>query len=184
MLSICGLCGGFISLDTGRCSSCGSAPQVKQSGPRKNVMIVVALVVGLGALCAGVLGFIGWRMMTDTTSGQAANVSETELGVRLYPGSVLDAKSVLRVKTEHTESVSAQYATSDSASKVESYFQEKLNTTGEKVIVEVSQDNQATTLRTKNKSGSESDDISVVVTPSVQPDGQTKIVIMRMKTLP
>lgn len=181
MAGFCAKCGVPLESSTGFCPTCGaSAVAKKKTSTLKIVLIVVAVVVVLGILGVGTLGFLGWRAMHSNgngiTMGQAANVSEADLGVSVYPGAVRVEKGSMRMKMLGTETESASYTTSDPASAVLSFYQGKLgpNTTS-------TERNGMTVLSLAGNAGSAKDSVMVTVKPGEQAGGATQITIMHSK---
>ncbi len=189
MAGFCAKCGVPLESSTGFCPSCGaSAVAKKKTSTLKIVLIVVAVVVVLGILGVGTLGFVGWRAMHSNgngmTMGQAANVSDAELGVSIYPGAVRVENGSARVKVFGMETESASYTTSDPLSSVVSYYQDKLNNYQDKLgtnAVTTSQRNGATILSLAGINGNAKETLVVTLKPSVLAAGQTEITITHVK---
>jgi len=82
MAGFCAECGVPLESSTGSCPSCGIvAPPNKKNG-WKIVVIVLAVVIGLGVLAVAASGMWAGGPMHGLTAGKAANVSEAELGVQ------------------------------------------------------------------------------------------------------
>jgi len=160
----------------------------KKTSTLKIVLIVVAVVVVLGILGVGTLGFVGWRAMhsngNEMTMGQAANVSEADLGISVYPGAVRVENGSARVKIFGMETESAGYTTGDPLSSVSSYYQDKLNNYQGKLgmnAVSTSQRNGATILSLAGINGNAKETLVVSLKPSVLAAGQTEITITHVK---
>jgi zinc-ribbon domain len=208
MANFCAKCGAELSPDKQFCTACGTpvtpfaavvpsaqpmAPQ-PSSGPSavKIILIVVAIVVGLGILGAGAFGFMVWRVaksvrvtgpngeVSINTPGGAitANPNEkfsaSDLGTDIYPGAEV-AKGGMRITLPTGSSVTAIFVTSDSKDQVVSYYKDKL---GSQASVF---DSANSAMITAEKSKQES--IMVTVTPnSSQHGGKTQITIMHTKS--
>jgi hypothetical protein len=156
-----------------------AVPPSSSGGVWKVVLIVIAVVVGLGAIGIGVLGYVGYRAVHSAGSsvalGQAADVSEADLGVSVYPGAVRNANGGVRIKLANVLTVSAAYTTSDPVSSVLTYYQGKL---GPGMMAR--QNGQATTLTSTTVNGTMRDSVIVTVVPSAQAGAQ--ITILHTKT--
>jgi hypothetical protein len=147
-------------------------PQSSSGGVLKVVLIVIAVVVGLGILGTATVGFIGYRALHSAgasfSAGSGAQVSTDDLGVDPYPNSTALPNQTVRMKLAGHQMVTAIYTTSDAPDSVVSYFKGKM---GDSAVV--SQTTQGTAIQT-GESGS-GDHLIV----SVQPQGSsTKIVIV------
>jgi hypothetical protein len=190
MAGFCAKCGVPLESSIGSCPSCGTpiatqpapplpAAVVKKTSALKIVLIVVAVLFGLGILGVGTIGYMGWRAMHSgaISVGQGSDVSEADLGVSIYPGAVPHTKSASRMKFSGMQSVSAMYTTGDPASAVLNYYQEKLGpnaTTTDR--------NGTTVLTVTSAAGNMKDSVIISVTPGAQAGGATQILIMHMKT--
>jgi hypothetical protein len=174
MAGFCAKCGVPLESSTGFCPACGASASEKKSGRTlKDVLIVVAVVVAVGVLSVGTLVFMGWRLQHSTTMGQAANVSEADLGISVYPGAVRVVSGSMRMKMVlGTQVVSATYTTSDPESSVLSYYLDKL---GPKATS--TERNGATILSLVGAAGSAKNSVMVSVRPSEQVAGLTQITI-------
>ncbi len=192
MAGFCAKCGAPRESSTGFCPACGGpitsqpAPPVppaavkKPGGTLKVVLIVAAAAIAVFVLGVGTLGFLGWRALhsggNNLTMGQKANVSEADLGVSIYPGAVRVESGSMRIKIAGTEAEGARYTTSDPASAVLSYYQQKLGpnaTTTER--------NGMTLLTLSSTIGNTKDSVVVSVTPGAQAAGSTQITIRHTK---
>jgi hypothetical protein len=181
MAGFCTKCGAPLASTSGYCTSCGApivaaaapaqpvppviqqvaplpvgytvAPPAKSGGALKIVLIVVAVVVGLGILGVGTLAFIGWRAakaittaagqgitvsngnngstvtvpgVGSVTTGTSAGVTAQDLGVPLYPGATQDPSSSSTLAKGTTRVVQAMFWTNDPVSSVTAFYQGKL----------------------------------------------------------
>ena len=186
MAGFCAKCGVPLESSTGSCPSCGTPALEKKSGRTlKNVLIVVGVGVVVGVLGVGTLVYMGWQLQHSTTMGQAANVSEADLGISIYPGAVRVVSGSMRMKMIlGTQVVSATYTTSDPESSVLSYYLDKL---GPKATS--TERNGATILSLVGAAGSARNsgmvsvrpsDVMVSVRPSEQVAGLTQITIRHL----
>jgi hypothetical protein len=204
MAGSCTKCGAALTSDTGFCPVCGApiaaasaqssaapiapppaaygapaavyaAPPQKSSGALKIILIVIAVVVGLGVVGAAVVGFMGYRALHNAgasfTAGNNAAVSESDLGISAYPGAIHLDQGSMRVKVGNNSMVTSAYTTSDPASSVVSFYQGKL---GDNAVV--TQTVQGTTLQSATVDGATKDHVLVTVAPN--PQGGTRIVIV------
>jgi hypothetical protein len=165
-----------------------AAPAKSGSSALKIVLIVVAIIVGLGVIAAGAFGYVVYRVAHSikaaANSGQislptpggtfSANTSSTftaaDLGTDIYPGAE-PGKGSLRMTLPTGSMVTAVYVTSDSKDQVIAFYKSKA--AGETSVI----DTPAGAMVTVNKS----DQDSVLVTISSSPseyDGKTMIHIV------
>jgi hypothetical protein len=151
-------------------------PQSSSGGVLKVVLIVIAVVVGLGILGTAAVGFIGYRALHSAgasfSAGNGAQVSTDDLGVDAYPGATHMDQGSMRAKFGGNEMVTSAFTTKDSPGDVVKFYQEKL---GDSAVV--NQTARGTTLERGTQSGGNSDSLVVTISPSAQ-DGQTKIIIV------
>jgi len=172
MAGFCAKCGAPLTSATGCCASCGApiaavaapaqqtapppasypvAPAKSSGGAVKIILIVVAVIVGLGILGLGSLAYIGWRVskavtanggvkvtssgtgstvtvpgVGTVTSGTSATVTAQDIGVPLYPGATQDTGSSSTTANGTTRVVQAMFWTSDPVSSVTAFYQGKL----------------------------------------------------------
>jgi hypothetical protein len=105
------------------------------------VLIVVAVIVGLGILCVGTLGYIGYRMAKNMhigpggqvtmstpagtiTTTPVGNLSAADLGVEIYPGAQSTRGSV-KMEMPNGTAVTGVYLTSDTPAQVQAFYQNK-----------------------------------------------------------
>jgi len=157
----------------------------------KIILIIIAVVVGLGILGAGAAGFFVWRVAKSAQveqNGSNAKVSlpgigtitagdsvasDADLGVPAYPGA-LRQKGGMNMSTGSSSMIMAHFATNDSIAQVTDFYKGKM---GDSTVVASS--GEATVL---NSGGSDSDRIMVTISPGNGEDaGKTSIVIMHTK---
>ncbi len=217
MAGFCTKCGAPLASSTGFCSSCGAPvgagvvtpqppfptapppppygqpgayPPRSSDGALKVVLIVVAVVVGLGALVAGGFWYFAWRVARTATSDNKGGVtlsvpgggtfsagesapSEADLGVPVYPGAATE-KGGVTMNAASASMVIATLTTSDPASQVVDFYKSKM---GNGAVVASSGD--GTVL---SAGASDSDRIMVTVGEGSGDDsGKTTIVIMHTK---
>lgn len=165
-MAFCNSCGTQLDPSAKFCAKCGAAaplsgfhqaagsapvapapstPTPAQAAPQggnalKVVLIVVAILVGLGILGAATAGFIAWRvarnvrMHTDeknvkvetpfgtVQSTDNADEAARNLGVDLYPGAKALKGQAASVTMGNMHSVSAEFETDDAAGKVADFY--------------------------------------------------------------
>lgn len=206
MASFCARCGAQMAPGSPSCPACGApagdlgAAPARQSAPPaasgpsavRIVLIVVAVLVGLGLLGAGAFGFMVWRMaksvhvsgngqeMTMNTPGGRVDInaedtfSASDLGVDIYPGAE-PAKGGMRMKMPNGSMVTGVFVTSDSKDQVIGFYKSKF---GDAASVMEMHDTAVIKLK---KSDQES--VSVIVAAkSSQNEGKTRISIAHMIT--
>jgi hypothetical protein len=145
----------------------------------KVILIVIAVVVALGVLVVGILGYVGYRAMhaagNSVSVGQSADISDADLGVSAYPGAVRNPNGAVRLKLGNILTVSAGYTTTDPTSSVLAFYQDKLGGN-----VTTRQSGQATTLSSVTINDTTKETLAITVTPNAQLG--TQIVIAHTKT--
>ena len=108
----------------------------------KIVLIVIAVVVGLGILALGAIGFIGYRIVKNThidssgrmtmntpvgtiTTTPVENVSAADLGVDIYPGAQ-STRGSMKMEMPNGSSVTGVFLASDPPSQVVAFYKDKL----------------------------------------------------------
>ena len=153
-------------------------PPKKSGGALKVVLIVIAVVVGLGVLGFGALVLIGLHAaktvnatnggtgVTATvpgvgtvTTGTAPALTAQDLGVPLYPGATFDASASATVVNGTTKAVQATYWTTDPVSAVTAFYQSKLGSgltvmgLGDETILDYGGGNNTVTIMMDSESG-------------------------------
>jgi hypothetical protein len=201
--SFCAKCGAALSTGEQFCTSCG-APAVAAVQPAvvqpigvpaksggnalKIILIIVAVVVGLGILGVGMAGYTAYRIARaihvngpggqvtmQTPEGKiTANPSETftasDLGTDLYPGAQ-SKRGGMRMQLPTGSMVTAVFLTSDSKQQVIDFYKSKLGSAA--TVMEIS--DQA--MISINKGQQESVVVTITAKPS-QDEGKTRITIM------
>lgn len=162
----------------------------------KVVLIVIAIIIGIGVLGAGIFGYTVWRIsrairadkngtsisLPSTASGgggtfsagKAMSFTSTELGTDVYPGAQT-GEGGMRMNLPGGSMVTAIYTTSDSKEQVLEFYKNKLGT-------------DASTMDSGNGaviSLKKGEDESVMVTVSSgtgENDGKTRIAIVHTKS--
>ena len=143
-----------------------SAPPVKKSGGAlKIILIIVAIVVGLGILGVAGVSYVAYRAIhaagNSMSVGSTADVSESDLGVSVYPGAVRNPNGAVRVKLGSILTVSAGYTTPDPTASVLAFYQDKLGPAATS-----RQNGEGTTLTSATVTDSMKETLVVTVTPS------------------
>jgi zinc-ribbon domain len=168
-MAFCNSCGSNLQTGAKFCPKCGAtvpaapavstpnvapaAPPSQSSSAVKIVLIVVAVIFGLGILAVGSLTFIGWHIArhshvrtvngevhvdtpfgtVDTTDNpqQAAH----DMGVDIYPGATAQKEGNANVSFGHMHTAALNLETSDPPEKVFDFYRAKFPsanvTTGE-----------------------------------------------------
>ena len=161
MAQFCSKCGQEVTPGQQFCATCGTpvateavavpyaqpvpvAP-VKSGGNTalKVILIVVAVIVGLGVLGLGAIGYTAWRVSraihVNGSNGQvtmhtsegdfSANTNESfsasELGTEVYPGAAV-VKGGMRMSLPTGSMVAAIFTTSDSREQVIAFYKSKM----------------------------------------------------------
>lgn len=118
------------------------APPPAKSGPSalKIVLIIVAIIFGLGIIGVGGIVYVGYRFAHSVhqdkngnvavngfgiTANSADNLSAADLGVEIYPGAE-QAKGGMKMNIAGTSSVVGKFVTSDSKDAVFAFYKDKL----------------------------------------------------------
>jgi len=207
--SFCAKCGSVVSPNEFICKSCGAAaspedavavaippsavPGKSGGSTLKIILIVVAVVVGLGILGLGAIGFIGYRIVKGThvdpsgrvtmntpagafTATPDENIRASDLGVDIYPGSQPGHKG-MRMDMPNASGVQLEFLTSDSPEQVLAFYKSKLGSSA--VVVTLFGESSA------RVQISELESVQVKISANSKLDnGKTRITIMHMKKNP
>jgi hypothetical protein len=201
--SFCAKCGAALSTGEQFCTSCGAvavasaqpsaaqpigAPAKSGGNAVKIILIIVAVVVGLGILGLGVAGYAvyrvsraihvngpGGQVTMETPEGKiTANPSETftasDLGTDLYPGAQ-STRGSMRMQLPTGSMVTAVFLTSDSKQQVIDFYKSKLGSAAS--VMEISD----RAMISINK-GQQESVVVTITTNSSQDNGKTRITIM------
>lgn len=209
--SFCSKCGAQLSSDAQSCNACGTpvappaavvapaqpvvAPAQSGSSALKIILIILAVVIGLGILGMGAVGFIAWRVahaihiagngsdVTIHTPGGSlsANTSETynagDLGTDIYPGATA-AKGGMRMTLPTGSMVTAIYLTGDSKDQVLAFYKTRFGSdasifdSGDGTVLTVNKGERESVVVTITKGSSENEgktQITIVHTASKKP---------------
>ena len=204
MASFCSKCGTELSPNAQLCAACGTpvavpvlvaaaatptaAPAQSGGSALKIILIILAVVVGLGILGMGAVGFFALRVahaihvsgngsdVTIHTPGGSlsANTSETytsaDLGTDIYPGAI-SGKGSMRMTLPTGSMVTAVYLTGDSKDQVLAFYKEKF---GSDASIYDSSDG---TVLTANKG--EQETVVVTITKGTgDSEGKTQVTIV------
>jgi hypothetical protein len=166
-------------------------PAKSGSSAVKIILIVLAILIGLGVLGAGAVGFVAWRVARsfhlngkngqitmNTPSGSVTASSEggftsDELGTDIYPG----AQSVhggMRMNLPTGSIVSGAFLTPDSKDQVLAFYKSKLGSTASVF------DSDTSAMISVKKGGHENIMVTISARPS-ENNGKTKISIVHTK---
>ena len=202
--SFCTKCGAQVPSDKQFCASCGAAAPAQTSAvqpttaPAKSggsavkiILIIVAVIVGLGLIGVGVAGYTVYRVsraihgngttntMTITTPEGKVNLntnetySASDLGTDIYPG----AQSIhggMRMELPTGSMVTGVFVTSDSKDQVVAFYKTRFGS-GASTF-----DTSDGAILTLPKGQQESVMVTITAKPS-QNDGKTKVVIVHTK---
>lgn len=167
-----------------------AAVQMKPGGGSavKIILIILAVVIGLGILGAGAVGFMVWRVAHAihthakngdfsistpggvVSGGGTSNFTADELGADIYPGAQAE-KGGMRMKLPTGSIISGIFTTSDSKDDVVSFYKQKL---GSDASVFDSSDSAMFT----QKKGDHETVMVTVTSRSSENEGKTKIAIV------
>ena len=210
MAAFCTRCGAALAPGVQFCTSCGAPAAAAVAAPPvygqpgavpvppapggnsavKIILIVVAVMVGLGIVSGMVFMFGLWRLShavrvsrggdvvlstpTGTIStGSAGGVSEADLGVPIYPGASR-REGGMQINSASGSMVTVVFSTSDPVDKVVAFYKDKL---GENASVIQSPTGAVISAGEKNKQG-----VVITVGTDNSNDGATTIAIMRTKS--
>jgi hypothetical protein len=166
-------------------------PAKSGSSAIKIILIVVAILVGLGVLGAGAVGFMVWRVAhsfhvngkdgqitMNTPSGSVTASGETnftadELGVDIYPGA-RNVRGGMRMNLPTGSIVSGSFLTSDSKDQVLAFYKSKLGSAASVF------DSDTSAMISVKKGDHENIMVTISGRPS-ENNGKTKISIVHTK---
>lgn len=158
-MAFCNSCGTTLSEGTRFCSKCGAAVAAGPAAPAatpapgasptggssalKIILIVVAVIVGIGVLGIGTVGIIGYRIAksshvtqegdqvkVETPFGTVESSKDPEqaaknLGVDIYPGAQVQKTGAASATFGGIHTVAASFESGDSVDKVCSFYKSK-----------------------------------------------------------
>jgi hypothetical protein len=211
--SFCTKCGAVLSTGEQFCTSCGAAalaaaqptadqptvippaaaPVKSGGGAVKIILIVVAVIVGLGILGLCAVGYVGYRVSraihVDGPNGQMTlqtpegkvnlNASESysaaELGTDIYPGAQ-STRGGMKMDLPTGSMVTGVFLTSDSKDSVLAFYKSQLG--GSASVIE----NPGSAIVSLSKGQQESVMVTITENSSQEDNGKTKIVILHTKS--
>jgi hypothetical protein len=171
------------------------APAQSSGGALKIILIVIAVVVGLGLIAGGVVMYGVWSVahavkgsvQTDSkgnstvsmlggsiTAGKDMNISAADLGVPIYPGSAR-AEGGMHMNLPTMSMVSAIYTTDDPVTAVVAFYKGKL---GENES-DMDTDNGSVLSSGKQGLNGKSGTVITIAPGSGNASGKTRISIVR-----
>ncbi|HEV2619132.1 MAG TPA: hypothetical protein VGU23_04250 [Acidobacteriaceae bacterium] len=168
-----------------------ATPPKSSGGAVKIILIIIAVIVGIGLLGAAAVGFFAWRVAKSvnvnsngtamtmsvpgagTISAGDTTATDADLGVPAYPGAMRE-KGGMNLNSGSASMVMAHFSTSDSPNQVVDYYKSKM---GDGTVAIAT--GNGTVL---NSGGKDTDRIMVTVGPGTGDDaGKTTIVVMHTK---
>jgi hypothetical protein len=151
MADVCAKCGASLTSTSGVCSSCGApigtaidSPRTASGGALKTVFITVAIVLGVGILAAGAIGYKAWRApkpvaangktndalfsipgLGSISTGSDATADPTQLGAPIYPGAAQE-KGAVAVGTAAAGVAEAHFTSGDPVSQVVAFYESNM----------------------------------------------------------
>ena len=193
-MAFCNSCGANIVPGTKFCNKCGAAvagatastggtpvapiPPKGGTGALKIVLIVVAVIVGIGILGIATVGIVAWRVAKSSHVSQEGNNVKVEtpfgtvetskdpekavqqMGIDIYPGALVQNQGAASTTFGSVHTVAASFETSDSVDKVCAFYKAKFP----KAMVTTSQESHCTIV---------SNDKQNMVTINVEGSGDT-----------
>ena len=201
-MAFCNSCGATLDAGAKFCNKCGTtqptaAPSsstpvtMTSAAPKSNsalkiILIVVAVIVGLGILGVGVASFVAYRIATHTRvhnrdgnvrvetpfgtvqTSTDPNEAARDLGIDVYPGAQVVKGSSSNMNMGNMHTASAEFESSDPVSSVAEFYKSKLP--GANVISSASDHYSIISTDKKN-----------MLTINIEPrDGKTRIQIARV----
>jgi hypothetical protein len=149
-----------------------AAPPKQGPSALKIVLIIIAVLFGIGIIGAGVVGYGVYKVAkaVKMSANSSQPVTESDLGVPIYPGAT-QGKGGLHMNIAGKSMVTATFTTSDSKDQVIAFYQNNL---GPNARSTTSANGGTISL---NKGSGESVSITVVQN-TASGDGKTTIVIV------
>jgi hypothetical protein len=179
-MAFCNSCGTTLTPGTRFCNKCGAAAALDSSVPApvapppagssalKVVLIVIAVIIGLGILGVAAVGFVGYHFVKHahvtqngdhvrvetplgTFSANDPDQAVKDLGVDVYPGAEAQKDGSASATIGSIRTVTANFHSSDSPDKVCDFYKAKFPTAtvtsadqGRCTIVSTNQNNSIT----------------------------------------
>ena len=154
-MAFCNACGATIETGAKFCPKCGAAVPVAavastapatapQSNAVKIILIVVAVIIGLGILSMGTIGFFvhravrqshvesdGGKVRVETPYGTVESSDNSDeaarnLGIDIYPGARARKSSAANVTMGAMHTVAAEFETDDPPERVADFYKKRL----------------------------------------------------------
>jgi len=140
----CAKCGGTLPASAPAATSTPPAQPAQGTNVLKIVLIVVAVLVGLGIIGTATAGFFAWKLASSThvqtrdgkvrvegPMGVVVSSNDSEdalknLGVDVYPGAQVVKGSAASVNAGPMHTVAAQFETDDPPERVADFYKSKL----------------------------------------------------------
>lgn len=169
----------------------GATSQSGGGSALKIVLIVLAILVGIGMLGAGAVGFMVWRVAHaihvanrdgtlafhtpdgNVSAGAATNFTADELGTDIYPGAK-SARGGMRMSLPSGSVVSAAFVTADSKDQVLAFYKDKLGS-------DASVFDSANSAMISVKKGPQENIMVTISSRASENEGKTKISIVHTK---
>jgi hypothetical protein len=207
MASFCAKCGAALAPNQQSCSTCGAAadtggaaaafvppigaPAKSGSSTLKIVLIIVAIIVGLGILGIGALVFVGYsiaknahvdssgRVTINTPAGAITttpveNLSASDLGVDIYPGAQ-STRGSMKMEMPTGSSVTGAFLTSDPPAQVVAFYKDKLGVGASVTSI------FGNTIIHRKTGDQEFVQVTITASPSAD-NGKTRITIQHMNS--
>jgi flagellar basal body-associated protein FliL len=162
-MAFCNSCGATLAPGTKFCNKCGAtvagapsaqsptpvaaapAPSTGGSSALKIVLIVVAVIIGIGILGVATVGIVGYRIAksahvrqeggnvkVETPFGNVETTNDPaqtakELGVDVYPGAEIQKNGTATTTFGSVHSASASFTSSDSVDKVCAFYKSRIS---------------------------------------------------------
>ncbi len=200
-MAFCNSCGATLASGAKFCSKCGTTQPItasssaipvatgtpaKSGNALKIILIVVAVIVGLGILGVGVASFVVYRVAkhsrvhnengnvrVETPFGTMQSTTDPDeaarnLGIELYPGAEVVKGSSSNMNMGKMHTASAEFESSDPVASVAEFYKSKLP----RANVISSAGDHYSIISTDKK-----DMLTITITPK---DGKTRIQIARV----
>jgi hypothetical protein len=189
-MAFCNSCGATLSPGTKFCNKCGAVasggpsalavpPPTSPTGGSsalKIILIVVAVIVGIGILCIATVGIVGYRIAksahvrqegdhvkVETPFGNVETSKDPEqaakdLGIDIYPGAEVQKNGASSATFGAIHTVTANFESSDPVDKVCAFYKTKFPN----AMATTSDQNRCTIVSNEQKN---------IVTVNVEPSG-------------
>jgi hypothetical protein len=159
-MAFCNSCGATLDAGARFCNKCGTTQPAGKAGstpvaaplaatPKSNnalkiILVVVAVIVGIGILGVAAVSFIGYRIAShtrvrnhdgnvrvETPFGTVQSTTDPDeaardLGVELYPGASVIKGTTSKLNMGNMHTAAADFETADAPTKVADFYKEKV----------------------------------------------------------